>query len=427
VALDNTRTSSTSQFQFFNPAVQSTFIIQFQQQLLNGFGLLPNTRFILEARNNRLLADATFGLQVITTVAQVENAYWELVFARENVKVQEAAVATSTKLYGDNKKQVEIGTLAPIEIVRAESEVATDRQNLIVAQTTQLQDQTLLLNAITKNPTADDLLNVEIVPTDGIPTTSSAEMIPLQDALKVAWEKRLEVRQAELGLKNDSIEVRATRNALLPTLTAFGQYSGTGLAGINTDKTQTPPVVTSTGFVDSASTAFGTSFPTYAAGVNLTMALRNRSAQADSARAQLTRRQDETRYQQLKNNILVDVRNALIALQQDQARVEAVTKARELAQQTLDAEQKKYQLGASTVFFVIQAQRDLTAAQGNEIRAKIDLQEAQVAYYKALGRTLDVNHITVADAKGGHVYSPPLIPGAPATAVVAYPVNSTTQ
>jgi outer membrane protein len=413
--IDNNRNSTSSTFAFFNPAVQSTQIIQIQQQLLNGFGLLPNTRFILEARNNRIFADASFSLQVMITITQVENLYWELVFAKENVKVQEAALSTSQKLYGDNKKQVEIGTLAPIEIVRAESEVATDRQNLIVAQTNQLQQQTLLLNAITKNPTAPGLIDVEVVPTDLPKSPTDLAVTPLDEALKEAWSKRPELKQSDLTLKNDRIEVRATRNALLPQLTVFGQYSSTGLAG-NAAST-VPPTISGIG--SALGTTYGTDFPQYSAGLNFTLPIRNRSAQADNARAMLTERQDETRHRQVQNNILVDVRNALIALQQDKARVEAASKAGELAQQTLDAEQKKYQLGASTVFLVIQAQRDLTTARGNELRAKVDLQEAEVNFNKAVGRTLEANRISVADARGGRIFTPPLIPGTPTVQIIA--------
>ncbi len=422
-SLDNTRSSSTSTFQFFNPAVQSTLNFQIQQQLLNGFGIIPNTRFILEAKNDRKIADAVFSLQVITTIQQVTTDYWELVFARENVGVQQAALSTSTKLYGDNKKQVEIGTLAPLEIIRAESEVATDRQNLIIAQTNQMQQQTVLLNAITKNPMANGLQDVEVVPSDAVTKLPSVDVIPLADAVNVAWKQRPEVRQAELNLKNDDIEVKTTKNGLLPQLTIFGQYQGTGLAGVNQVTPGPPPVFVSTGLPDSLSTAFGTDFPTYAAGITLNLPIRNRIAQADAARAQIDQRQDETRLQSVKNSIIVDVRNAQIALQQDQAQVEAAGKARELAQETLDAEQKKYQLGASTTFLVIQAQRDLTTAKGNEIRALANLQEARVAYDKALGHLLDVNRITIADAQRGRAIQPPLIPGTPSLELIGTPAG----
>jgi outer membrane protein len=463
VAFDNSRSATSSPAALFNPSVQSTMIVGVQQQLLNGFGLLPNTRFILEAKNNLKIGDLVFAAQVITTVTQVQNFYWELGFARANVKVQQAAVNTSQKLYEDNKKQVEIGTLAPIEVVRAESELATDRQNLIVAQTTQLQDQTLLLNAITKNLVAPELLNIEIIPTTQIPTPPQTELLPLQDAVKEAWQKRPEIQQADLNLKNAGIEVKATRNALLPIATLFAQYSSTGLGGNATTVTSTPtafapnsatpfvdqngniivvngangrPVFVGTptaftttsvtkngGFGDAASQVFQNNFPTYLFGLSFTLPIRNRSAQADNARALLDERQVETQYRQLQNTVAVDVRNAQIALEQDHARVEAAEKARVLAQQTLDAEQKKYQLGASTIFFVIQAQRDLTTAQGNELRAKADLAEAQVNFDKAMGRTLDVNHITVATKKGGHVGRTPLIPGTVSAEVVGSPAT----
>jgi outer membrane protein len=445
ISLANNRTSTTSPAAILNPAVSSQLNFSVQQQLLNGFGLLPNTRFILEAKNNRRIADYAFQQQVHATVAQVENLYWELVFARENVKVQQAAVATSGKLYNDNKRQVEIGTLAPIEVVRAESEVATGRQALIVAETGRLQQQALLLNAITKNPVAPELLNVEVVPTDTVQQTPQVELISLQDAVKEAWQKRPEILQAQYNLKNADVEIRATRNALLPILTLLGQYGAAGLGGnskvplgfttvagaqvVNATGQPQPnfflPVNAATGFVlhngglgDALDSVINNNFPNYSVALNLTIPIRNRSAQADSARAQLQQRQLETSYRQLENTIVVDVRNAQIALQQDVARVEAAQKARELAQQTLDAEQKKYQLGVSTSFLVIQTQRDLTTAEGNELRAKVDLQEAIVNFQKAVGRTLEINRITIADAQHGHFYNSPLIPGTPSVEVV---------
>ncbi len=458
ISWDSTRSSSNSPAQIFNPSVQSTVTYAVQQQLLNGFGLLPNIRFILESKNEKKIADLTFALQVMTTVTQVKNFYWELVYARENVKVMQAALKTSTKLYQDNQKQVQIGTLAPIEVVRAESEMATDNQNLIVAQTTALQQQTSLLNAITKNPLAPDLLNVEIIPTDTIPPPSSEDIPDIQAAVNEAWQKRPELLQAQYNLKNAGIEVKATRNALLPTATLFAQYSATGLGGNLLQSNVTPtgfgpnldsplvgssgtpilinglPVysgivtsanitntVTPGGLNDSLYQIGANRFPTYAVGLNFSLPIRNRSAQADSARALLDERQMETTYRQTQNTIFVAVRNALIALQQDRVQVIAAGKARVLAQETLDAEQKKYQLGASTPFLVIQAQRDLTTAQGTELRARINLVEAQVNYEQAVGRTLDANHITVADAKDAHFVRDMLIPGTPADEI--YPGN----
>jgi outer membrane protein len=454
VAFDNLRSSTNSPGNIFNPAVQSTMIFSIQQPLLNGFGILPNTRYIIEAKNTLKVAASQFAQQVIATVSAVQTDYWELVFARENVKVEEAAVAVSNKLYGDNKKQLEIGTMAPLDVLTAESELATDTQNLIVAQTNMLQQETVLLNAITRDPLSPSLRNIEVVPTTGIGAPSITENLPLMDAVNEAWQKRPEIFQADLNLKNAEVEVKATRNSLLPTLNLVGQYSATGLAGneVIANATQTgfqadpnSPIVgannlpfnvgnpgapgvpafvgvpvfnTTTSLQKSGlNTALDqmihSNFPTYSAGLNLVVPIRNRSAQADSARAQIDKRQQELQYRQLQNTIFVNVRNAQIALQQDRAQVAAAEKARILAQQTLDAEQKKYQLGSSTSYQVVLRSRDLTTAQGNELRAKINLIEAAVNFDQAVGRTLDVNHIIVADAGRGKMIRQPNIPGAP--------------
>ncbi len=437
VTWNNNRLSTTSPAALLNPGLNSTLFVSFTQQLLNGFGLLANTRFIRIAKNNKKIADLSFAQQVITTVVQTENLYWELVFAREDVRVKEHSVALAAKLYQDNKRQVEIGTLAPIEVVRAEAEVARARQDLIVSQTVQLQQQTLLKNAISKNPLDAALRDVEIIPTDAASVPPQIEIAPIQDAVKEAWEKRPDVRQAQVDLLNRDINVRATRNALLPVLSLFGQYGWTGLGGNQPTSTSSTiagaqivdgvgqPVsglfvpatlrtITGTSFSglsDAWDAIFNNNFPTYTLQLSLNIPIRNRSAQADSARARLEQRQAETSLQRLQNSVVVEVRNAQIALEQNRARVDAAQKSRTLAEQTLDAEQKKYQLGASTIFFVIQAQRDLAAAQSVEVRALVDLAKARIDFDRALGRTLEVNHITIADAKGGQVHRDTLIPG----------------
>jgi outer membrane protein len=449
VSWNNTRSSSNTLENLFNPAVSSNITITVQQQLLNGFGTLPNTRFIAEAKNERQAADQYFAQQVITTITAVATAYWEYVFARENVKVEEAALGTSTKLYNDNKRQLEIGTMAPLDVLTAESEVATDRQNLILAQTTQLQSQTVLLNDITKQLMDPTVINVEIIPTTTLTSPADVNIAALPDAVKEALANRPDVKQAEALLKNSGIQVKTARDALLPVLTLFGQYESQGLGGIETTTTQTPtafaadlnaplltangtpvliggqPVFTGTpsafnsvsttangGLGDALSSVFQNKFPTYAVGLNLTLPIRNRAAQADSARALLLDRAAQVQYLQLTNTVAVNVRNAQIALQQDRAQVDAAIKAGELAKQTLDAEQKKYQLGASTSYNVILRSRDLTTAQGNELRARINLVEAFINYDQSLGRTLTTNRITVADASHGNVFHTPNIPGA---------------
>src|SRR6266849_356140 len=436
-AWDNSRNSSTSAANLFNPSVTSTIFVGFQQQLLNGFGRSVNTRNIRIAKNNRKIADWAFTQQAITTVTNTINAYWELVFARENVKVQQQAVTVAEKLYNDNKKQLEIGTMAPLDVTRAESELATDRQNLIVAETVHLQNQQILKNAISKNPLAPNLVNVEIIPTD-LPTRPEAiEAASFEEAAKEAFAKRPELQEEALNLLNGEIDLKATRNALLPTATLSAQYGSVGLAGNQRTflsktiagapvvdangnpvpgdflpGTQiTPNGIVQAGFGDAMSSVFHNNFPDYQATLNVQIPIRNRSAQADNQRAILTQRQLEAQLQQLKNAALLDVRNTYIALTQDRAQVDAASKARELQQQTFDAEQKKYQLGASTVYLVIQTQRDLISAQGTELRALANLEEAKANYERAVGRTLEVNKVTIADAKSGEVERDTLIPG----------------
>jgi outer membrane protein len=447
VTLDTPRSATNEPDVFFNPAFSPVLTATLTQPLLNGFGLLPNTRYIIEQKNSIKVANSLFAQQVIAVVTQTSNDYWELVYDRQNVKVQEAAVGVSQKLWEDNKKQLEIGTMAPLDVLTAESQLATDQQNLIVAQTTKLQQETVLLNDIAKNLLAKDVAGIEIVPTTPISTPDVVENIPLQDAVQEAWRKRPELYQADLNLKNSQIEVKVLRNALLPSLNAYVQYQSQGLngTGFNTTESNTTfvadpasplvdangvpiliagnPVfagvptsttaVTHGGVGDALSQVFRNQYPTYSAGVTLTMPLRNRSAQADSARAQFDERQQRVQYRQTENTIVINVRNAIIALQQDRSQVAAAEKARNLAQQTLDAEQKKYQLGSSTSYQVVLRSRDLTQAQGTAIRAQANLAEALVLFNQAMGRTLEVQHITVADAMRGEMTKDPLIPGTP--------------
>jgi len=437
VSWNNTRASSTAD-NFFNPYVQSALTITFQQQLLAGAGRFVNRRNIILAENNRKIADLTFAQQAITTVTNTITAYWELVYARENVNVEQQAVTVSEKLFNDNKKQLEIGTMAPLDVTRAESELATDRQNLIVARTTQLQDELVLKNYISKDPMASNLLDVEIVPTDKPETPATIETVAFADAVKEAFQKRPDLQEQYYNLKNAQVDVRATRNALLPAATIGLEYSSQGLAG-NSFLTGTPSTIAGAPIVDAngvpivgfynpetvtpvtgvnkdglgtaQSQIFHNNFPVYAGQFTLSLPLRNRANQADNIHAQLVERQFEAQVQQTKNSAVLDVRNTIIAVEQGRAQVQAASKARELQQQTFDAEQKKYQLGASTVYNVILTQRDLITAQGTELRALANLAEAKANYERALGRTLEVNNVTIAGAKKGTIEKDPLIPG----------------
>ena len=417
-AFNNTRASSTSASNFFSPSVTSQFVLIGNQQLLNGFGRLANERYILIAKLNKNIADQTLIQQVITSITAVSNAYWELVFARGNVDVALHQIELANKLYSDNKKQVDIGTLAPLEIVQAEAQVATANQTLIIDQTTLLENQLTLMSLITKDPEAPNVRSVEIIPTDTADTPPpDVEKIPLEDLIKEAVTKRPDVLTSATTLQGDDINVRVTKNALLPVVNLSAEYASQGLAGTSHPCTQgtpncaVPPPQMLTGLVDSLGDMFGGVYPEFNAAITLTIPIRNRAAQANNVTALLDKRMDETRYRQTLNNVAIDVHNTQIVLGQARVTVDAAVKTRDLDQQTLDAEQKKYQLGASTLFNVVSDQNILAAAASAEVRARVNLAEAKVNFDRAMARTLEVYNITIADAKSGKVPKDTLIPG----------------
>lgn len=403
-SLLNTRSSTTSPAVFFNPSVQTTASLTLSQQLLNGFGRMANERYIRMAILSKKAVDYAFAQSLITDITQVEDDYWELVFSRGNVDVQQHAVDLAQRLYEDNQRQVQVGTLAPIEIVRAQAQLATAQQGLIGAQTAKLQLQTVLMSVITKNPTAPELRNVEIVTTDSIQYPPQVEELALVDAVNEALAKRPDVQEARTAIEGDDLNVKTTRNALLPILTLSALATSIGLNGVS----KTLPA---SGFTDAAGNALSGANPEYLAQLALTLPIRNRVAQADSARSQLAQRQDQARLQQTINNVAVDVQNAMITLQQDRAVLTAAQKTRELQEQTLDADQRRLQVGASTIFIVVTDQQLLAAAAAAEVRAGANLAEALVNFQRAMGRTLDANGITIANAKTGIIEHDTLIPG----------------
>src|SRR3989338_8297634 len=421
IGWENSRRFNNPTGSFFNHNVNTSLYVTASQPLTNGFGFAQNARNIRVAKNNRSISDQTFAQAVMDIVSNVKRAYWELIFAREDVKVKEQSLALAEKLYNDNKRQVEIGTLAPIEVVRAESEVARTRQDLIVSQTNLRQQQIIIKDLLTKNPNDPLLALADIEPIDEPKVPLVPEVLPIQDAIQVAMERRPEVISAQLNTQNRQLDARAAKQALLPGVEVFGFYGGNGLAGLaqscptpftSVANCPVPPlVVESSGLGASISRAWQGDFPDYGFGLNINLPIRNRAAQADHARAEIAERQAETRYRRAVNTVIVEVRNAQIALEQNRARIEAAQKARALAQETMEAEQKKFQLGASTIFFVIQAQRDLAAARSTEVRARVDFANAEVQFDRALGRTLERSSITLDDAKAGTVTA--RVPGKP--------------
>jgi len=436
LGLNGYRQSSNSPAVLYNPQVPTGMFFGINQNLLNGFGYRANAKFIRIAQNDIRFADAAFRLQVTTTVGQVVNDYYTLLYDRQNVGVAQEAVNYSQHLLDDNKKQVQIGTLAPIEVVRAESELATDQQNLIVAQTTLKQQEQVLKTELSKQVTPD-LAAIDVEPTDKFPDAGAESVPPVERALELAFANRPEITEDTLNLANQDITLKAVRNALLPTLNAYASYTPSGLSGNQavygctsgnfnpTDNTCTstggtilPATITGTrygGISQSLTGLFQGRYPYYSYGISLQIPIRNRTEQADAARALFEQRQLQTQMQQQKNTIAQDVRNAEIAITQAKAQIDATIKATELARQTLDADRKKFQLGESTTFQLIQDQRDLSTAEGNEAKAHQTFANAVTQLGTATGTLLDRYHVQMADAKNGKVTHPPNIPGAQPT------------
>jgi len=414
LGLNGSRSSTTSLTALFNPQVVSSFFVGFNQPLLRGFGYRSNAIFIRQAQNNQKVADSVFRQQVITTVSQILTLYWDLVFYRDNVRVAQRSLALAEKTLSDNKRQVEIGTLAPIEVVRAESEVATRLQELIVAQTNLRQQQNVLKTALTKQ-VDEQLAAVEIEPTNPLPVPKPEDIPPVDEALKLALQNRPELEQADLNLRNQELVVKSNRNGLLPTFDIFASYSGSGLSGNRLLRDNTGQVVDvdPNGVLQSLTQTIQGQFPDYSVGFSFQFPIRNRSAQADAARALLERRQLRTQLQRTMNQVAQEVRNAEIALIQTKAQIEAAQKAVVLAQQTLDAEQKKFKLGESTVFMVIQAQRDLVAAEVREVQARSAYAKALTQLTQSTGTTLEKHNIHLGEALEGKVARNPNIPGTP--------------
>lgn len=402
-----------------NPFTSGNMNLEVRQPLLRGFSRAVNSRNIRIAKNNVTVSDLVFRQQVIETVASIVNLYSDLVSFNEDVKVRRQALALAEKLFNDNKKQVEIGTLAPIEIVRAEAEVARSQQELTQAETQVLQQETILKNNLSKTGLmSPSLADARVVPTDLLTIPDVESIRPIQDLVSTAIEKRPELAQTRIQIENSKISLDGSKNLLLPSLDVVGAAQNNALAG-QINPLPVPP--DETGFIAPrvANPVFlgglgslwtqilGRNFPDYSFGFQLTVPIRNRAAQADVVRDQLSLRQAELRQRQQMNLIRVDVQNALIGLQQSRARFQAAQKSRILQEQTLDAEQKKHALGASTIFLIIQAQRDLALAQASEVSALTGYNRSRVALDRATGQILEVHNVSVDEAVKGRVTRAP--------------------
>ena len=407
--------------QTINPVLSSTLDLTVVQPLLQGFGLALNNRTIRVAKNDLRAADLVFKQQLTNTVANVVQLYWTLGAANLNVDVKRQAVDVSTRLVDQNKKQVEVGTLAPIEIVRAEAQEASDQQALVVAQSQAKQLESVLKSALSRNGLASPAIaDADVVLLDQIKIPDVEPVQPMQDLVAKALQNRPDLVQSQIQLDNSRIALQGTKNELLPSLNLVGDIRNNALIGpqntvvgpplASTGLVQNPPIADPFflgGYGDILRQLFSRNFPNYSIGFNLNIPFRNRAAQANMATATYNLRMNELQVQRQEVQIRVDIQNALIALQEARAQYQAAVKQRELEVQTVDASEKKLALGATTVYQVIQDQRDLSTAGQNVAVAQAAYAQARVQLDVATGATLEANGVEFDEAKTGRVNRPP--------------------
>jgi outer membrane protein len=427
-AFNNTHLTTNNPTSLLTPQLGSNFQFRFTQNLLQGFGFLPNTRFIRIARNNREISDVAFRLQIITTVDQIENMYWDLVYAYENVRVQQESLTYAQKALEDSKRQAQVGTVPPIQVVSSQSTVATDQQNLIVAQNNLQLQQLLMKNAFSRSIEDPVLAEADVIPTSIILVPQEEPVTPIQDLINEALQHRAELVESRIDLQSRDISTKAVRNAMLPTLQAFAYYGGSGVGGdVNPlvpncsatsgsfcfNPAKAPPpfhTTNSVGYGGTLNQLFNATAPDKGVGLALNIPLRNRLAQSNQVRAALEYRQAQVRQHQLENQVRIEVRNAQFDVRQNRAAVQAAQSAVDLARQTLDADQQKLKVGLTTQTAILQDAATLMTGESNLVSAKAAYEKSRIELDRATGLLLDHAGIDVADAARGQVTHLPNVP-----------------
>jgi outer membrane protein len=418
VAFDNSRVTNNSVFNAYSPELQSSFQATLTQHLLNGFGPGINGRFILEAKNDRRISDSAFRQQILYTINQIENIYWVLVSDYEDVQSKQRALEQSTRLASDNRKQLDIGTLAPLDVLNADNQVSSDTQALITSQTNLEYQQLIMKQAISRNLSDPVLSSAPVIPTDRVSLLEMPEeRTPVEELVQRAYANRPEIEQNILSLRNNEITLRAVKNGLLPTVDVFGFYGASALGGSKSPFCSpeffgpTACNVPTVGFGTVFTNLYNSSGPNKGAGLNVNIPLRNRTSQALQARAVLEYRQAEMRLQQLYIQVRIQVINGQYALTNDRAAVQAALAAREYNFQSYEAEVKKLRLGASTTANVLQQERNLASAENNVISTEATYAKDRASIEQLLAQTLDQYGIQLSDAVSGTVTKQPTIPG----------------
>jgi outer membrane protein TolC len=397
---DNSRGATNSPNSFLNPTLNSYYHVLLQQQLLAGFGFGPNLRYLRIAKNDQKISDEAFKLQVITTVTQVANMYWDLVAAYEDEQVKSRSLDFANQTLDSDRKQLSLQAIPAMDVMKAEAEVATREQDLTIAKSTLQFQELLIKNALTKNLDDPILEAMPVRPTDQSGKVEATAQGPTEDMIARALRDRIELRESDLDIDNRHISRDAARNAVLPSVAVTAFYGGTGLGGLpnpnSTIVSTAPP-----DFGGAVKNAFNNSAPDYYLGLSVNIPIRNRIAKSDQYRSELEARQSELLQQQLKKQIRIEVRNAQYALEQNAARVTSARKGRDLAQKTFDIMAKEQELGAGSNFQTLTAQRDLAVAESALVAAMTAYQKAKIELDRSVGSTLEANAISIESAKTG--------------------------
>jgi outer membrane protein len=410
----STRNHLNSPGPLLNPYTNGFIDFSVTQQLLQGFGLAVNTRNIRVAKNNQKVTDLQLKLQVITTIAAVLNLYWDLVSFNDDVRIKQRALEIAQSLYEGNLQQAKLGTLAQIEVTRAAAQVSASKEDLLIAQTNVAQQEAVLKNALSRTGAVSAWLDdVHVIPLDRIVVPAQDDLPPVSELIAQAIDRRPDLQQRRINLESAKMNVAGTRSALLPSLQAFVELTNNALTGeANALRSGLPPdPFVLGGYGNLLGQLARRNFPSYSVGFSLNIPFRNRASQGDYVFDQLSIRTGELQLQKAVAQVRLDVRNAVIGLQQARARYETAVATRTLAQQTLEAEQKRFQFGESTIPLVVQAQRDLAVDQTAEIQAMANYTHAKIAFDQAVGQTLEVNNVSMSEAASGHVARQSVLPG----------------
>jgi outer membrane protein len=381
---NNSRVISTSNNVQFNPAYTTVATLNYTQPLLRNLKIDNTRQQILVTQINREISEENLRATVAVTLADVRSAYWDLVFARSAVDVAQRTLSLAEKLVEDNKARVEVGTLAPIDIVQAQAEAATNRQTLASAEA-QLQTAELTLKQYLVSGTEDPLWRQELRPID-LPSLEPAPT-DIEGAVRNALSKRTDLMNARRTIDSTDVNLRYFRNQSLPSIDLITRYGAQGIGGPRLDRPGgigSAPVGTIPGSYSDALTMLGVrDYPTWSAQLNISYNLGGSAADAQHARARVQRSQASTRLRALELTVATEVTNAALSVQSNLKRVEAARAARELAQKRLEAEQSKFEVGMSTNFFVVQAQRDLATAENSELSALADYRKSLVTFERS--------------------------------------------